>query len=147
MQTEWSKTVAALVGYVIHTRRRELGLSMTVLAAAVGSHRPIVGRIEKGRLHLPNLETLKRYADALELPMTEFGWCCDLAGPPPGVVAPPLITFERLTAAEGWSWPTTSAESAGEAESRGAARCARARRVWEDSATSGSRRGRSSARR
>jgi transcriptional regulator with XRE-family HTH domain len=52
------------IGRAVRARRLELDWSQSELARRSGTHRLIVGRVERG-LHKPSLDTLIRYAQAL----------------------------------------------------------------------------------
>lgn len=53
-----------LVGAKLRLLRARAGLTLAEIARRMGSHRPIVGRLESG-LHDPALETIGRYCAAL----------------------------------------------------------------------------------
>jgi transcriptional regulator with XRE-family HTH domain len=55
----------AALGRVVRRRRLKCGLSQRALARLVGTHRPLVARVESGK-HEVNLSTLLRYAWALK---------------------------------------------------------------------------------
>jgi len=54
------------VGARLRELRQDAELSQAQVALLTGSHRPIIGRIERG-VHEVDLHTLQRYARALEL--------------------------------------------------------------------------------
>ncbi len=58
--------IARQIGAVLRDRRVELGMTQPELARRVGTHRPLVARFEKG-IHVPSLDTLFAYAEALDL--------------------------------------------------------------------------------
>ena len=61
--------LAKRIGARIRELRLERDWSHTELARRVGTHRPIVHRIEGGK-HTPSLFTLWHYAQALGVPLT-----------------------------------------------------------------------------
>lgn len=63
---DWKLVAAKSIGTRIRERREELGLSQSEVAIRIDSYRPLVSRIEHGH-HLVNLETLIRYAMALDV--------------------------------------------------------------------------------
>jgi transcriptional regulator with XRE-family HTH domain len=65
------KEVCTQLGLVIRQRREALGLSQGDLAALVQTQRPLVSRVESQR-HVLSLETLERYARALECRPSEL---------------------------------------------------------------------------
>jgi len=64
------------VGAYLRQLRVDAELSQSQMAALVGSHRPIVARVEAGR-HMPEPETLARYARALGLTLDTVTACLD----------------------------------------------------------------------
>jgi transcriptional regulator with XRE-family HTH domain len=58
------------VGEAIRRRRLQRGMSQRELALAVGTHRPLVARLERGHLN-NSLGLLHRYAVALECAVSE----------------------------------------------------------------------------
>lgn len=59
------------VGARIRALREASGLSQGALSLRTGIHRPIVSRLESGRW-LPQLATLDRLAEALDVPIAAF---------------------------------------------------------------------------
>ena len=57
------------LGGRIRETREQHGLSLTDLSVAVGSDKSALSKIEKGE-RVPNLETIGRLADELDVPMT-----------------------------------------------------------------------------
>ena len=57
------------LGGRIRQTREQQGLSLTDLSIAVGSDKSALSKIEKGE-RVPNLETIGRLADELDVPMT-----------------------------------------------------------------------------
>jgi transcriptional regulator with XRE-family HTH domain len=84
----------AALGRVVRRRRLERGLSQFALARLVGTHRPLVARVESGK-HEVNLSTLLRYAWALKCSASDVfsevealvraedprAWCAEEAAP------------------------------------------------------------------
>jgi transcriptional regulator with XRE-family HTH domain len=66
-----AKEVCLCIGLVIRQRREALGLSQRDLAERVDTLRPLVSRVESMR-HVVSLETLERYARALECKPSEL---------------------------------------------------------------------------
>lgn len=58
------KKVAERIGLRVRALRMERGLTQGQLARRVGTHRPLVSRVEAGR-YLPTIETVCEYAEAL----------------------------------------------------------------------------------
>jgi transcriptional regulator with XRE-family HTH domain len=54
------------VGARLRELRRDAELTQEQIARAIGSHRPIIGRIERGK-HVLSVDVLQRYARALDL--------------------------------------------------------------------------------
>jgi transcriptional regulator with XRE-family HTH domain len=61
-----SGALARAVGARLRELRKDAELSQAEVARLIGSHRPIVCRIERG-VHEVDLHTLQRYARALDL--------------------------------------------------------------------------------
>lgn len=78
------KEVCLCLGLAIRQRRVALKLSQGELAERVGTARPLVSRVESMR-HVVSLETLERYARALECKPSEL-----LAAAEALALAPPL---------------------------------------------------------
>ena len=57
------------LGGKIRQTREQQGLSLTDLSIAVGSDKSALSKIEKGE-RVPNLETIGRLADELDVPLT-----------------------------------------------------------------------------
>ena len=62
-------TILYGLGGRIRETREQHGLSLTDLSVAVGSDKSALSKIEKGE-RVPNLETIGRLADELDVPMT-----------------------------------------------------------------------------
>jgi len=73
--------LAAVIGANVHAARLAAGLTQGELAEKSGIAPPNVSRLEAGT-HLPSVTTLKRVADALEVPI------CALLDPPAGKTKP-----------------------------------------------------------
>lgn len=58
--------LASHVGARLRSLRLDAELSQAELAARAGTHRPIIGRLERG-LHVPELDVLARMARALDV--------------------------------------------------------------------------------
>lgn len=74
---DWERRMAVGVGVVASELRRERGLTAEQVAEQVGMMRPNVSRFEKsGRRYdnrgLPQLPTIKRFADLYGLRLSEF---------------------------------------------------------------------------
>jgi transcriptional regulator with XRE-family HTH domain len=69
-----------LIAHVVGERIRELRVDAEItqgeLARRIGSHRPIISRIERG-VHEPDLRTVARIAGALELELATVLVCLD----------------------------------------------------------------------
>ena len=63
---------ASPLGTRIRERRRELGLSLSQLAAATGLHKSFLSRLECGAVRQPAAAGLQRIATALRLPDTDL---------------------------------------------------------------------------
>lgn len=61
-----SALLAVRVGERLRALRVDTELSQAELAARAGTHRPIIGRLERG-LHVPELDVLARVARALDV--------------------------------------------------------------------------------
>lgn len=70
--------LAAAIGTNVRTARTKAGLTQGQLGGKAGIAVPHISRLEAGT-HLPSVTTLKRVADALEVPI------CSLLDPPPVV--------------------------------------------------------------
>jgi transcriptional regulator with XRE-family HTH domain len=68
--------IARTVGARIRELRLDAEMSQRELALAIGSHRPVIGRIENGR-HLVDLRIVGRIAAALELDVATVLVCLD----------------------------------------------------------------------
>jgi ribosome-binding protein aMBF1 (putative translation factor) len=68
--------LAKVIGDNIRAARAEAGLTQAALSVKAGILVPHISRMESGA-HLPSVASLKRVADALELPI------CALLDPPP----------------------------------------------------------------
>ncbi|MEM9194842.1 MAG: helix-turn-helix transcriptional regulator [Myxococcota bacterium] len=68
MNRWWDHAVARAIGSRIRSERRRAGLTQAQLAERIGTYRPIVARVEKGR-HRQSLRTLRAYARALDVPV------------------------------------------------------------------------------
>jgi len=75
--------LARVIGDNVRAARLHAGFSQAALCALTAIPVPHISRLEKG-VHLPSVATLKKVADALELPI------CAFLDPPPaaGHVAP-----------------------------------------------------------
>src|SRR5215208_771276 len=60
------------LGNSIKQRRWELGLSLNHLAASTGLHKSFLSRVESGAVRQLATDSLRRIAEALELPETEL---------------------------------------------------------------------------
>ncbi len=89
----WGRRAGLLIGCRIKRQRVLRRLTQAELAKRVGTHRPLVARVERG-LSCPTLQTLLEYADALEMPISELMQCVDDAGVPEGVILP-VVPLER----------------------------------------------------
>ena len=63
--------LAAALGSRVRALRLAAGLSQAALAQRALTHRPVVGRIERGT-HVPDLETMHRLARALDCDWPAF---------------------------------------------------------------------------
>lgn len=70
--------IAERVGVRLRELRRDAELSQAEIARRTGIHRPIVGRIERG-VHVASLDTVRRYAAALDLDVATVLVCLDEA--------------------------------------------------------------------
>lgn len=68
--------VARIVGARIRELRGDAEVSQAELARRIGTHRPIMSRIERG-IHEPSLETCERVAAALDLDVATLLVCLD----------------------------------------------------------------------
>ena len=64
------------IGVLVRTWRRNAGMTQAKLAERVGTHRPIIGRVERG-VHLPSLITLSCIAQATGGDMRSVGTIVD----------------------------------------------------------------------
>lgn len=62
--------VAIAVGRRLRELRQRAGMSLAEVARGMGSHRPIVGRLESGR-HVPEIATLRRFCSVVGAPLCE----------------------------------------------------------------------------
>ena len=69
---------ATAVGRAIRRLREERGLSQEALADLAGVHRTYVGGVERGERNV-TVETLRRFADALEVRPSEILAAADRA--------------------------------------------------------------------
>jgi transcriptional regulator with XRE-family HTH domain len=61
-------TLSTIIGSNIRDHRKLAGITQAELAWRVGTHRPIVSRVERGT-HEIGLDSIYRYADALDIPV------------------------------------------------------------------------------
>lgn len=64
MTDHFANVVAKAIGAEIRRCRNEAGISQEALARRLGTHRPIVARVERG-VHVPEIDLVCRYAHAL----------------------------------------------------------------------------------
>ena len=69
--TQRLRDLPLFVGAVAKRMRKEAGLSQHTLAAKIGSHHPIISRLEQGKHH-QSLPILARWAAACGCPLTRF---------------------------------------------------------------------------
>ena len=62
----------SVLGNSIRQHRRELGMSLNQLAAATGLHKSFLSRLESGAVRQPATDSLRRIAEALEVPETDL---------------------------------------------------------------------------
>jgi transcriptional regulator with XRE-family HTH domain len=68
--------IAKIVGARIRELRVDAEMTQAELARRIGTHRPIMGRIERG-IHQSDLHTVARIAAALELDLPTVLVCLD----------------------------------------------------------------------
>lgn len=78
IRVDGASTQARAVGARLRELRIDAEFSQRDIAARMGSHRPIVGRIERG-VHALGMRTVARYAEALELDVETVLVCLDPA--------------------------------------------------------------------
>lgn len=76
--------LAQRVGARLRELRRDAEITQREVAARMGTHRPVVTRLESGK-HLPRLDEVARYGAALGLDLAtvlvclDAGWCAGAA--------------------------------------------------------------------
>lgn len=73
-------TLAEAIGGYIKDLRQKAKMTQSELAARVGTHRPLVARIEAGQ-HVPTIETIVLYARALGVEPSRILALADDFGP------------------------------------------------------------------
>lgn len=87
-----------LIGLRIRQLRQQKGLSQGDLEDATGLMRCYISRVENGHT-VPSLETLERFANALEVPLYRLFYAEDSAPPTPNLT--PRKPLEGLALEEG----------------------------------------------
>ncbi len=87
-----------LIGLRIRQLRQQKGLSQGDLEDATGLMRCYISRVENGHT-VPSLETLERFANALEIPLYRLFYAEDGAPPTPNLT--PRAPLEELAIEEG----------------------------------------------
>lgn len=108
--TPSQKTVAIAIGARLRALRVARGMSRAALAEAMGSHPPIVSRIEHGR-HAAQIETVRRYCAAIDVPPAAALQVLDVlapmlrrpAKPQPDRRSPRLRELQSRRVLEGWA--------------------------------------------
>jgi transcriptional regulator with XRE-family HTH domain len=77
------KELARVIGRNVKAVRTAAALTQKGLGDKTGLSIPAISRLEGGADHLPSVATLKKIADALEVPI------CKLLDPVPGEAIPP----------------------------------------------------------
>ncbi len=69
----WSRTLdgrlldlPVVLGQAMRAMRKDAGLTHAEMARRMGTHRPVCGRLEHGRGHLPSLKSLQSWASACD---------------------------------------------------------------------------------
>ncbi len=88
----------ATIGVRIRQLREEKGLSQGDIEEKTGILRTYISRVENGHT-VPSLETLERFAGALDIPLYQFFYLGD--GPPPTQYLTPRPSLEELAAEDG----------------------------------------------
>ncbi len=88
----------AMIGVRIRRLREQKGLSQGDIEEKTGLMRTYVSRIENGHT-VPSLETLERFAGALDIPLYQLFYEGD--GPPPSQYLTPRQSLQELAAENG----------------------------------------------
>jgi transcriptional regulator with XRE-family HTH domain len=86
------------IGEVIRSYRGQRGLSQGDIEEKTGLLRTYISRVENGHT-VPSLETLERFAGALDVPLYQFFYLGD--GPPPTQHLSPRRSLEELASENG----------------------------------------------
>lgn len=86
-------------GRAVRVVRKGRGWTLDDLASRLGTHRPIVGRVESGK-HAPSLQTMVAYAAALEVPLGNLMFVAEKLAPLGPKPAPrPIVWVQGKPAA------------------------------------------------
>lgn len=78
MTSELARCIAKIVGARLRELRVDAEMTQEQIADATGIHRPVVARMERG-IHVADVDTVTRYANALGLGLADVLVCLDEA--------------------------------------------------------------------